>query len=126
MFEDRLPIRFFCFNLCGVALESPEKKMKHGVPASRIISRTSDWLYWLALAGLSSCLTMAAARAESSDPGVLSSHEQLAEDILRELVEFESTSERPDQTRLAADMRDVAVRGAESEAASRTVPGSPN
>ncbi len=33
----------------------------------------------------------------------LSPQEQLAEDILRELVGFESTSERPDQTRLAVE-----------------------
>jgi acetylornithine deacetylase/succinyl-diaminopimelate desuccinylase-like protein len=33
----------------------------------------------------------------------LSAHEQLAEDILRELVEFESTAEKPDQTREALE-----------------------
>lgn len=40
--------------------------------------------------------------AEGADPPItLNAHQQLAEDILRELVEFESTIERPEQTRLA-------------------------
>lgn len=43
------------------------------------------------------------AGANADSPGPLSQHEQLAEDILRELVGFESTSERPEQTRLAAE-----------------------
>ena len=45
-----------------------------------------------------------AAAASADDPGplaILSPDQQMAEDILRELVDFESTIERPEQTRLA-------------------------
>lgn len=45
-------------------------------------------------------LLQATAHAE---PQALGPRQQMAEDILRELVEFESTVERPDQTRLALE-----------------------
>lgn len=45
---------------------------------------------------------------ESTIPEPLSEHQQLAEDILREIVAFESTGERPDQTEMA--LRAIARR----------------
>jgi acetylornithine deacetylase/succinyl-diaminopimelate desuccinylase-like protein len=77
--------------------------MRIKFPGLRITDLIRNSLYGLALAGLSSCLTLASAWAANTGHVALSSHEQLAEDILRELVEYESTSERPDQTRMAAE-----------------------
>ena len=48
-------------------------------------------------------LTAPSAIASNDNTESLSEYQQLAENILHELVEFESTSEKPDQTRLAAE-----------------------
>lgn len=55
------------------------------------------------LAALSTLPALASAQAANGELMPMSGQQQMAEDILRELVNFESTSEHPEQTRLAAE-----------------------
>ena len=76
-----------------------QRPLKPGTarPRSRLIS-----LLAAALLALSSATAVGEPSAGFEEIA-LTGHEQLAENILRELVELESTSERPDQTRMALE-----------------------
>lgn len=60
-------------------------------------------LQLVVLSAICTRIGLASAEAASNDSQALSPHEQQAEDILHELVDFESTTEHPEQTKLAAE-----------------------
>lgn len=72
-------------------------------PWRRSLNRTPGRDFCLAIAALFLGLLVQPAGAGDDSAEPMSRHAQLAENILRELVGFESTSERPEQTRLAAE-----------------------
>lgn len=67
------------------------------------------------LAALYLALAGTAAAEVSPAPTSLNNHQQLAEDILHELVDIESTHERPDQVRLALEVVERRLLAAEFE-----------